>query len=1040
MATQGMQNLENLYVNKIRKRIGEARQFIWTDRRPVADLALAETMEHVAPAEAARLKYRKVADGRRWGKPWGTGWFRLRIAVPKGFAGQTVSLLFDPEGECIVFRDGVPVQGLDRNRKDYVLFEKARGGEKVTLYVEAGASEAFGGFSVRTMHQPQIAVFNPDVWEAWHDLAALADLIDPLPKDDTRRARIIFALNKAIDLIDYQDTSPEALRRSARAVRKALKPVLDSRASASAQTIACMGHAHIDVAWLWPLAETIRKCARTFSSAVEYMDRYPEYIFCQSQPHLYEFTRDHYPALYKRIKEKVRKGQFVPTGCMWVEADCNVTSGESLVRQVLFGTRFFRQEFGHEVACLWLPDVFGYSAAMPQILKRSGINYFLTQKISWCQFTTFPYHSFWWAGIDGSTVLAHFPPSNDYNSQLRANQMLAAAGRYREKDRSPIQAVPYGFGDGGGGPTRDQIERLRRYRDLEGMPKLAPMTAPDFFHRLEAESSDLRTWVGELYLELHRGTLTTQANNKKLNRKSELALRDAEILSAINLSSGGTYRQDELNRAWKTVLLNQFHDIIPGSSISLVYKDSDRHYVEILAAAADVKQSAFEHYARQVDTRGDGTPVLAFNSLSWERTDAVAAKVPGLRRDTSYVAVTPGGSESPVQLCGDGLARFVGTVPSIGHAVFHIRPGESDAAQVRATEKGMENELVRIRFDRQGRIRSVVDKAARREAVPQGAIANQLILFEDKPANWDAWDVDIFYNDKPLELDGRLLSIEVKETGPVGSVVRIRRAISKSVVSQDIILVAGSPRIDFLTTIEWGDEHDVLLKAAFPVDVHADKARYEIQFGNVERPTHWNTPWDFGRFEVAGHKWVDLSEGDYGVALLNDAKYGHDVRGNVIRLSLLRAPKMPDPTADVNQTHTFTYSLLPHGGDYKNGVVRQGYQLNVPVVAEAVPASAWAKGKRAMPMPAAASHLAISGDNVVIDTVKKAEDDGGIIVRLYEAHACRGRRTLTVGLPVGRVVETDLMEREERELRLRNGKVALDFRPFHILTHTLLRG
>jgi alpha-mannosidase len=496
------------------------------------------------------------------------------------------------------------------------------------------------------MHQPQIAVFNPDVWEAWHDLAALADMIDPLPKDDTRRARIIFALNKAIDLIDYQDISPEALRRSARAVRKALKPVLDSRASASAQTIACMGHAHIDVAWLWPLAETIRKCARTFSSAIEYMDRYPEYVFCQSQPHLYEFTRDHYPALYKRIKEKVRKGQFVPTGCMWVEADCNVTSGESLVRQVLFGTRFFREEFGHEVACLWLPDVFGYSAAMPQILKRSGINYFLTQKISWCQFTTFPYHSFWWEGIDGSTVLAHFPPSNDYNSQLRADQMLGAARRYREKDRSPIQAVPYGFGDGGGGPTRDQLERLRRYRDLEGVPKLAPMTAPDFFHRLEAESTDLRTWVGELYLELHRGTLTTQANNKKLNRKSELALRDAEILSAINLCSKGTYRQGELNGAWKTVLLNQFHDIIPGSSISLVY-----------------------------------------------------------------------------------LARFLGTVPSIGHAVFHIRPGESDAPEVRADDKGMENDLVRIRFDRQGRIRGIFDKVARREAVPQGAIANQLILF-----------------------------------------------------------------------------------------------------------------------------------------------------------------------------------------------------------------------------------------------------------------------------------------------------------------------
>ena len=981
--------------------------------------------------------------------------------MPRTFAGQTVALLFDPEGECIVFRDGEPVQGLDRNRKDYVLFDRARGGERVELLVEAGANEAFGGFQARTMHQPELAVFNPDVWEAWHDLACLADLVEALPDDDTRRARVVFALNKAVDLIDYQDRSTAALRRSARAVRKALAPVLAQPAHASAQTVACMGHAHIDVAWLWPLAETIRKCARTFSTAVHYMDRYPEYCFVQSQPHLYEFTRDNYPGLYKRIKAKARSGQWVPTGCMWVEADCNVTSGESLVRQTLFGTRFFQKEFGHQVACLWLPDVFGYSAAMPQILKRSGIDYFLTQKISWCQFTTFPYHTFWWEGIDGTRVLAHFPPANDYNSQLKPSQMRGAAARYREKDRSPIQAVPYGFGDGGGGPTREQLERLRRYRDLEGMPRLAPMSPADFFQRLEAESEDLRTWVGELYLELHRGTLTTQANNKKLNRKAELALRDAEMLSAMTLPAGRVYPQAALNDAWKTLLLNQFHDIIPGSSIALVYQDSDRHYGQILAAAADVKQSALEHYAKQVDTRNlpqvanlrEGALVLALNSLSWERHDVVAANVPRLRRDRSYVAVAPDGTESPVQLCGDGLARFVATVPSCGHAVFHIRPVPSRRLQalregsqgsasappiVQATERGMENDVIRLRFDRRGRIRSIVDKRNRREIVPRGAVANQLILFEDKPANWDAWDIDIFYNDKPLEVDGKLLSIEVKETGPVGAVVRVRRAFSKSVVSQDIILVAGSPRIDFLTTVEWGDEREVLLKAAFPVDVHSDKARYEIQFGNVERPTHWNTPWDFGRFEVAGHKWADLSEGDYGVALLNDAKYGHDIHGNVLRLSLLRAPKMPDPTADVGKTHRFTYSLLPHAGDYTNGVVREGYQLNVPVTATVVPSRAPSKARRAMPMGSTASLFAITGDNVLIDTIKKAEDDDGIILRLYEAHACRGRRTLTIGLPCAKVVETDLMEREERELKLRNGKVALAFKPFQIRTLKLI--
>ena len=1034
MSNQGMRNLENLYIAKIGRRIDEIRRYVWTERRRIADVALAETMEHLTPKDAAKLPYKAVADGHRWGQPWGTGWFRLRFQVPKEFRGETVSMLFQPEGECIIFRGGVAVQGLDWNRRDYVLFDQARGGEKVELYVEAGASAAFGDFNARTMHAPEIGVFNREVWECSHDLAALADMIGPLPADDTRRGKIILGLNKAVDLFDYQDLATPAVRASARRVRKAVAPLYAQKAVPSAQTIACMGHAHIDVAWLWPLAETERKCGRTFSNAVEYMDRYPEYKFCQSQPHLYEFTRDKYPSLYKRIHEKVKKGQWVPTGCMWVEADTNVTSGESLVRQTLFGTRFFKTEFGYDVKCLWLPDVFGYSAALPQILQRSGIPYFLTQKISWCQFTTFPYHSFYWEGIDGTRVLSHFPPANDYNSQVKADQMLAAAGRYREKDRSPLQAVPYGFGDGGGGPTKDMLERIRRYRNLEGMPHLVPMSPEEFFARLEKESTDLRTWVGELYNEFHRGTYTTQADNKKNNRKSEFALRDAEMISALNLATGGKYRQADLNAAWKTVLLNQFHDIIPGSSITLVYEDSAKDYARILGIAADVKESAFQHYAKQVDASGEGTPVLALNSLSWERTDAIAAKVAGLRQGAGYVAVAPDGVESPVQLCGDGLARFIAKTPSVGHCVFHVRPGKSDAPAVQATEKGMENEFLRIAFDRQGRIRSLYDKRARREVLAPGAMGNQFILFEDKPVNFDAWDIDIFYTEKPLVTDGELLSIEVKETGPVGSVVRFRRKISKSIITQDVILVAGSPRIDFLTHVEWGDEKEVLLKVAFPVNVRSDRARYEIQFGNLERPTHWNTPWDFAKFEVCAHKWADLSEGDYGVALLNDAKYGYDIKGNVMRLSLLRAPKSPDPIADVNKTHTFTYSLLPHAGDYGNGVVRAGYELNVPVIAEVVAS----QGKRGAALPTTASQMSISGDNVVIDTVKKAEDDDGIIVRMYEAHGCRGRRTFRTGLPVRRVVETNLMEREERRLPFRDGKVAVDFEPFQIRTLKLI--
>ncbi|MCX7591274.1 MAG: hypothetical protein N2255_06555, partial [Kiritimatiellae bacterium] len=509
MSGDGSDKLETLLFDKIVKRLNEIRdRFLFLESRAVDDVAMAETMRHLTPAEAERLHYLGVRGGRRWGKPWGTAWFRLRIRIPREFADQMVVLRFETGGECIIFRNGQPVQALDRGRSEYILTDRARGGERLELYIEAGANSDFGRFDVRTVEQPEIGVRLREVWDAYWDLVALADMIDPyeredwfgrkmraLPLDDTRRARIFYVLNKAVDVFDYRNPSRAELCAQARAVRRMLRPLYWCRASASAQTFACMGHAHIDVAWLWPLAETVRKCGRTFSNVLSLMDRYPELIFVQSQPQLYEYTRDRYPALYRRIREKVRTGQWCPTGCTWVEPDCNLPSGESLVRQILFGTRFFRKEFNVSPRCLWLPDVFGYSAALPQILKRSGIDYFLTIKISWNQFTRFPHHSFWWEGIDGTRVLAHFPPADSYNCLVTASQILAAERNYRQKDRCSVQAMLYGLGDGGGGPTPEMLERLRRYRNLEGLPKLEPMSPEKFFRRLEAESKDLPVWV-----------------------------------------------------------------------------------------------------------------------------------------------------------------------------------------------------------------------------------------------------------------------------------------------------------------------------------------------------------------------------------------------------------------------------------------------------------------------------------------------------------------------------------------------------------------
>jgi alpha-mannosidase len=1027
MADQGMRRLEELYVNKIKKRVREiGERYVWTDRRVVEDVAVSETMDHLTLHQARRRDYVAAADGLRWGKPWSTAWFRLRIRVPREWRGKTVSLHFRSGGECLIYRDDRPVQALDNGRSEYTLLDRASGGERIALYVEAGASNAFGRFQPREMHSPEIAILNHAVWDAYHDLLCLSEMIDVLPEKSTRRAQLIAELTRAVDLFSYDAPSPDELGRQARAVRRALAPMYARRANASAQTLACLGHAHIDVAWLWPLAETVRKCGRTFSNVLELMRRYPDFKFVQSQPHLYEFTRDRYPDLYRRIKAKVKSGQWIPTGCMWVEADCNVTSGESLVRQVLFGTRFFKQEFGHDVVCLWLPDVFGYSAALPQILKRSGIDYFLTQKISWSQFTRFPYHSFWWEGIDGTPVLTHFPPCDTYNSDLNAGQMRHAAENHREKGLCPVQAVPYGYGDGGGGPNKLMLERMKRYADLEGVPKLQPMAPEEFFQRLDDSAFRLPHWVGELYLELHRGTYTTQAANKRSNRKAELMLRETEMLSALNLVAGGEYEQEALNSAWKTVLLNQFHDIIPGSSISEVYVDSARQYKEVFETMGGIRDRAFSTQATRFDTTGDGQAVLVFNSLSGQRCDATAVRIKGLRRNRDYVADV-GGRITAAQVCSDGLTRFEAELPPVGHAVAHIRAGQTDMPCIAAGSGGLENAYLKVRFDKRGRVISVYDKDNGREAIDRGEVANRFLLYEDKPNNWDAWDIDFHYNDKLLEADGELLSAEVVEQGPVRSLVRFKRRLSKSLIVQDVILYASSRCLEFDTTVEWGDEKDVLLKVAFPVDVRSATARYEIQFGNVERPTHMNRPDDFGRFEVPAQRWADLSEGDYGVALLNDCKYGYDTRGNVMRLTLLRAPKSPDPTADVNKTHRFKYALFPHSDSYLNGVVKRAAELNCLPLAAAVASSA------GEPVPNKGA-LAVTSDNVVIDTVKKAEDDDGIIVRMYEAHGCRGRRTLSTTLPVERIEETDLMERAERELKHRDGKVALLFKPFQIRT------
>ncbi|OPZ86769.1 MAG: Mannosylglycerate hydrolase [bacterium ADurb.Bin429] len=1019
-----MEKHPQVTLERIGRVVEELSRSLWMDRRPLR-VAVYQCAEPIPYEDAVQQAYQPVELGYPWGPAWSTAWFHLEGEVPAEWAGRTVAALIDTGSEALLWADGAPAQGLDENRRDFTLDCPF-----VDLYVEAAGNFPFGfghGNANPTpfaLKQAEVAWLNRPAWDLYHDLRVLHGLIEQLPENSPRRAKLLYTVNEAVNAY-YR--GGDAKYENARAI---LTAAFADPACASASDVTALGHSHIDTAWLWPLRETVRKCSRTFATVLRYMETYPEYRYVQSQPQLYAFMKERFPALYARIKQAVAEGRWEPEGGMWVEADCNVPSGEALVRQFLYGMQFFREEFGIECSILWLPDVFGYSAALPQILQGCGIRYFLTQKLSWNQFNPIPHHTFWWEGIDGSRVLAHFPPADTYNGVVTPKEILHGERNFRDKDRSDTWLYLFGFGDGGGGVTKEMLEAARRMRDVEGLPRVAQGFAHEWFPRMEAEARDLRTWVGELYFERHRGTYTTQAKNKWENRRCELLLRDAEFLAALHPAGAAAYPAEVLARAWKLVLLNQFHDILPGSSIGWVYEDSQRQYAEVHEAGDAIIADATSAFAQQIHTDGMTHPVLIWNTLSFARSGMVSIPWKG---SAKVVAQAPKGELYRTQLSEeDGQRRLLVEVtdaPSMGYTVYDIRRGRfaEDIGDVAtATPTALENGLVRVTLDARGGVTSFFDKQAEREIIAPGMAGNLFKLLNDHPTNWDAWEIDPFAEEVTTDLLGEA-TITVTENGPLRASVKVERALTpRATLTQYIRLETNSRRLDFETIIDWREEH-ALLKVAFPVAVHSVRATYEIQYGHVERPTHRNTSWDIARFEVPAHKWADLSESDYGVALLNDGKYGYDVQGSVLRLTLLRAPKSPDPDADMG-VHRFTYSLLPHRGDVVNsGVPLAGYDLNVPLRVSPLPV-------REGVLAQAHSYFRLDKHNLLIESVKRAEDGDGLIVRLYEAYRRRGvARLITNGL-CSRVTRTDLLERDQEELPVQGGAVELPFRPFEIIT------
>ncbi|WP_328619741.1 alpha-mannosidase [Streptomyces sp. NBC_00354] len=966
--------------------------------------------EPVPVAAGLAAAYGPCAIGETWGPAWGTTWFKVTGTVPAAWAGRTVEAVLDlgfdrmmPGFQCegLVHRaDGSEVKALNPYNDWVRVADSAAGGEQVEWYVEAASnpvlvdhSATYEGDRQTSGDQPlyrlarmDLAVFETEVWELVQDLEVLYDLMMQLGEADARRYEILRAIDAALDAVDLGDVPGTAA-----AARARLAGVLAAPANASAHRISAVGHAHIDSAWLWPLRETVRKVSRTASNMVNLMDGHPEFVFAMSQAQQLDWIKTHRPELFERVKKKIADGQFVPVGGMWVESDTNMVGGEAMARQFLYGKKFFLDEFGIETHNVWLPDSFGYTAAMPQIVKLSGSKWFLTQKISWSQVNKFPHHTFWWEGIDGTRVFTHFPPVDTYNSDLGGTQLALAARNYQEKGRGSRSLAPFGWGDGGGGPTREHLARARRQRDLEGSPRVEIERPDAFFEKAHAEYADAPVWAGELYLELHRGTYTSQAKTKQGNRHSESLLREAELwaaTAAVRVPGYG-YPYEDLERIWKTVLLHQFHDILPGSSIAWVHREARATYAAVREELRGITLAA------QLALAGKGTAELVFNCA------------PHARR-----GIPAGGAGLP-----EGAGQPV--TAEERHGGGHV----------------LANGRLLVEIDGRGLIVSAYDLEARREAVAPGQAANLLQIHPDFPNMWDAWDIDAFYRNSVTDLV-ESDALEVAQTGPDAVTVRVARSFGRSTVVQSITLRAGAKTVDMVTEVDW-HETEKFLKAAFPLDVKAERSASETQFGHVHRATHTNTSWEAAKFEICAHRWIHVEEPGWGTAVLNDSTYGHDVTRDMrpdggqtttVRLSLLRAPRYPDPETDQG-AHTLRFSLAPGAGI--GDAVREGHALNLPerVVSGAAPV---------------APLLTLDNDAVVVEAVKLAEDrSGDVVVRLYESRGGRATAVLTAGFPLSAAVESDLLERPLSGTAVgaptRSGAVPLTLRPFQIVTVRLHR-
>ena len=1006
---QGTKALEERLDRFIRDRLEPA---IYRDHIPLSIQAWQAPREPVPFAFATEQKFDEVSLGWRFGRAWSTIWLKVSGAVPQDWKSEqedshAAEIVIDFgyntsrsgfQAEALAYDlSGVPIKAI-APKNSWLPWSYAD--KTVEFFLEVAANPDVAGeytfeptalgdwdtaseaplYELKKLH---LARRDIQVWELAQDVWTLRGLMLALPAENTRRHLIARALEDMLDAIDPNDVSNSAIEARAK-----LTDVLNAPANFSSHRIIATGHAHIDSAWLWPIRETVRKCARTFSNVLSLMDEYEDFVFSASSAQHYKWIKEHYPIVFAGIQEKVKAGQWKPVGGMWVECDGNLPGSEAMVRQFVYGQKFFRENFDLQAKEAWLPDSFGYSGSLPQIVRQSGITSFLSQKMSWNQVNRMPHHTFWWEGIDGSRVFTHFPPVDSYISEISGAELAHAEANFSDKGRSTISLVPFGWGDGGGGPTREMIAAARRTGDLEGSPKVKMGSADEFFGQAKAENDNLPVWRGEMYLELHRGVLTTQHRTKHGNRRNEALLREAELwASYATIKLGAAYPSEKLAEIWESILLMQFHDILPGTAIAWVYKEVENRHAQITQELRDIIDSSLKLLAN--DSSGATPSLMRANSTPSSRHNLQAL--------------------------------------SIGVLENHAKPASISEGK---DEVVLDNGILRVSVDRTGRITSLVTISNNRDAIAEGIPANEFQLHNDTPTRWDAWDIDENYRNTKQVLD-RVDEFRYRlEDGC--AVIESKLHIAspgrpRSTIVQTLRLEPGSNALDIGVEVDW-HESEKFLKLAFPIDIHAEEVAAETQFGFVKRPTHVNTSWDFARFETSQHKYLFLEERDWGVAFANDSTYGFDVQRTTesngatvtsVRFSLLRAPKFPDPEADQG-SHSMRFKIRPTATI--QDAVHLGYELNTPAIE--------VLGNRPVePLVTSAA------SQVIVETVKLAEDaSGDLIVRLYESTGGRCSSLISFAGSASSISLTDFLEAPVSVEKTSGDSINLEFRPFQVVT------